>query len=102
LTASGARAGPGQCAAPSWVPFGSRIRVAGQVYTVTDRTARRFRHNTIDIWLPTRHQYLRHGVRWEQVWIWPKENHRARHRHLSALPLLQHRRTPHPRRLSQL
>jgi len=69
ITASGCRSGPGQCAAPSWVPFGSRVKVDGQWYRVTDRTAKRFRHNTIDVWNPSRRECLRRGVKWTTVEI---------------------------------
>ncbi len=68
-TASGRMAGPGQCAAPAWVPFGSKVCVDGKVYVATDRTAKRFRQNTVDIWMPTRQRCMNWGVRYIDVRI---------------------------------
>lgn len=70
VTASGCRSGPGQCAAPAWVPFGSRVHVPGVGWLrVTDRTARRFRANTVDVWLPTHRKCIKFGVRYLPVRI---------------------------------
>lgn len=69
VTASGRWTKSGQCAAPSWVPFGSIVVVAGREYVVTDRTAKRFRRNTVDIWLPTHAECVKHGVKWQTVTI---------------------------------
>jgi 3D (Asp-Asp-Asp) domain-containing protein len=57
-TASGTPSGVGQCAAPVDVPFGSRVYVPalGRAFVVTDRTHHRFRHSTVDIFLPSREQ----------------------------------------------
>jgi 3D (Asp-Asp-Asp) domain-containing protein len=64
VTASGQLTRPGTCAAPAGVPFGSRVYVPRVGWlTVTDRTARRFRHNTIDIFMPSRADCVRFGVR---------------------------------------
>ncbi len=54
-TASGVQSGVGQCAAPADIPFGSKIYIPalGRTFVVTDRTHRRFRHNTVDIFMPT-------------------------------------------------
>lgn len=62
-TASGVQSGVGQCAAPIDIPFGSRIHIPelGRTFLVTDRTARRFRHNTVDIFIPTRAACLQFG-----------------------------------------
>ncbi len=76
ITASGVRAGPGMCAAPEWVPFGSILIVDGKRYVCRDRTAKRFRHNTIDIWNGSRAECLRYGVKWQRVWIENKEKRR--------------------------
>jgi 3D (Asp-Asp-Asp) domain-containing protein len=56
LTAVGVPSGVGQCAAPADIPFGARVYVPAldRVFIVTDRTARRFRHNTVDLFIPSR------------------------------------------------
>lgn len=56
LTAAGISSGVGQCAAPADVPFGSRVYIPAldRTFIVTDRTARRFRHNTVDLFIPGR------------------------------------------------
>lgn len=63
ITAAGIESGYGQCAAPADIPFGSRIFVPelGQTFVVTDRTHRRFRHNTVDIFMPVRTDCLKFG-----------------------------------------
>ena len=63
LTASGVPAGEGQCAAPANVPFGAKVYIPalGRTLIVTDRTARRFRRNTIDVFLPDRAACLEFG-----------------------------------------
>ena len=55
LTASGRRVGVGQCAAPPSIPFGSKVYIPalGRSFVVTDRTHPRFRHNTVDIFIPS-------------------------------------------------
>ena len=55
VTASGVNSGVGQCAAPADIPFGSRVYIPklGRTFVVTDRTAKRFRHNTVDLFMPT-------------------------------------------------
>lgn len=65
-TASGAQAGVGQCAAPIDIPFGSRIYIPAlhRTLVVTDRTHPRFRHNTVDIFLPREQQCLNFGCRY--------------------------------------
>ncbi len=66
LTASGVPSGIGQCAAPADIPFGSKIYIPAldRTFIVTDRTAKRFRHNTVDLFMPTRSQCLRFGRRY--------------------------------------
>lgn len=56
LTAAGVPSGVGQCAAPADIPFGSRIYIPAldRTFIVTDRTAQRFRHNTVDLFIPDR------------------------------------------------
>jgi len=63
ITASGRRVGPGQCAAPANIPFGSKVYIPalGRSFVVTDRTHRRFRHNTVDIFMPSRELCIRFG-----------------------------------------
>ncbi len=62
-TASGVHSGLGQCAAPADIPFGSQIYVPAldRTFVVTDRTHRRFRRSTVDIFMPTRSQCREFG-----------------------------------------
>lgn len=66
LTAAGVASGVGQCAAPADIPFGARIYIPalGRTFVVTDRTARRFRHNTVDLFIPDRAECKRFGRRY--------------------------------------
>ena len=66
LTAAGVPSGPGQCAAPADIPFGAEIYVPalGRTFLVTDRTAKRFRHNTVDIFLSDRRACLQFGCQY--------------------------------------
>jgi 3D (Asp-Asp-Asp) domain-containing protein len=54
VTASGKQVGVGQCAAPIDIPFGAKVYIPAlkREFVVTDRTNRRFRHNTVDIFMP--------------------------------------------------
>ncbi|MBL8878571.1 MAG: 3D domain-containing protein [Phycisphaerales bacterium] len=54
VTASGVRSGVGQCAAPADIPLGSVVYIPSlkRHFVVTDRTHRRFRHNTVDLFIP--------------------------------------------------
>lgn len=63
VTASGAYTAIGQCAAPEDIPFGSLVYVEelGRTFVVTDRTARRFRKNTVDIFIPSRDACIEFG-----------------------------------------
>lgn len=63
ITASGVPAGVGQCAAPADIPFGAHIYVPAldRTFVVTDRTAPRFRHNTVDLFIPARDACLKFG-----------------------------------------
>lgn len=65
-TAAGVPSGVGQCAAPADIPFGSRIYIPelDRTFIVTDRTAKRFRHNTVDLYLPDRTDCKRFGRRY--------------------------------------
>lgn len=66
LTASGVRSGVGQCAAPADIPFGSRIYIPAleRTFIVTDRTAKRFRRNTVDLFIPDRAKCREFGRRY--------------------------------------
>lgn len=66
LTACGIPSGVGQCAAPEDIPLGSRVFIPalGRTFIVTDRTHKRFRHNTIDIFMPSRDSCLAFGRRY--------------------------------------
>ncbi len=62
-TASGVQSGVGQCAAPGDIPFGSLVHVPAlnQTFVVTDRTHRRFRNSTIDIFMPAKRDCRQFG-----------------------------------------
>ncbi len=62
-TASGVPAGMGQCAAPADIPFGSIVYIPAldQRFVVTDRTHRRFRRGTVDIFMPNARQCRNFG-----------------------------------------
>ncbi|MGE0480474.1 MAG: 3D domain-containing protein [Phycisphaerae bacterium] len=66
ITACGIPSGVGQCAAPADIPLGSRVFIPalGRTFIVTDRTHKRFRHNTIDIFMPSRDSCLAFGRRY--------------------------------------
>ena len=63
LTAVGVPSGVGQCAAPADVPFGARVYIPAldRVFIVTDRTAKRFRQNTVELFMPSRAACKRFG-----------------------------------------
>jgi rare lipoprotein A len=73
VTASGIRSGVGQCAAPRDVPFGSKIYIPAlrRTFVVTDRTHPRFRHNTVDIFIPSEMKCLRFGRSYLECHITP-------------------------------
>lgn len=56
ITAAGVPSGVGQCAAPADIPLGSIIHIPslGRSFVVTDRTHRRFRQSTVDLFIPGR------------------------------------------------
>jgi 3D (Asp-Asp-Asp) domain-containing protein len=72
ITAAGVPSGVGQCAAPSDIPFGSLVYVPelGRTFVVTDRTHQRFRHNTVDIFIPDRQDCLEFGLNYLDVEIY--------------------------------
>jgi 3D (Asp-Asp-Asp) domain-containing protein len=69
VTASGRWTRVGQCAAPEDIPFGSRIYIPelDRTFVVTDRTAKRFRKNTIDIFMPNRGDCIEFGCNYLEV-----------------------------------
>jgi 3D (Asp-Asp-Asp) domain-containing protein len=58
ITASGIPSGVGQCAAPGDIPLGSTVYIPdlGRTFVVTDRTHRRFRRSTVDIFIPSKRE----------------------------------------------
>jgi len=63
ITASGARVGHGVIAA-NFLPFGTKVRIGNQTYTVLDRMNARYDNKyIIDIWMPTRAEAIQHGAR---------------------------------------
>lgn len=79
LTAAGVQSGEGQCAAPADIPLGSKVYIPelDRTLIVTDRTHKRFRHNTIDIFMPSRDACLQFGRKYLTCEITlPAEAHR--------------------------
>ena len=72
LTAAGVPSGVGQCAAPGDIPFGSVVYIPSldRSFVVTDRTARRFRHNTVDLFMPGRQDCLNFGLNYLECEIY--------------------------------
>lgn len=88
LTASGVMSGLGQCAAPGDVPFGSIVYIPAldRSFVVTDRTHKRFRHNTVDLFIPERAACLAFGREYLEVVITPPaQPYRYRCESLAAL-----------------
>jgi 3D (Asp-Asp-Asp) domain-containing protein len=78
-TAAGIPSGVGQCAAPEDVPFGSIIYIPSlnRSFVVTDRTHKRFRQTTVDIFMPDREECLEFGrSHLDCVIILPETPHR--------------------------
>lgn len=75
LTAAGVPSDVGQCAAPADVPFGSTVYIPAlnRKFVVTDRTHKRFRHNTIDIFMPDRNECLEFGRHYLDCVITPPD-----------------------------
>ncbi len=71
VTAAGVPSGLGQCAAPSDIPIGSRIHIPalGRTFVVTDRTHRRFRNSTVDLFLPCPDRCRQFGRKYLEVQI---------------------------------
>lgn len=70
-TASGVQSGVGQCAAPGYVPFGSKVYIPAldRTFIVTDRTHRRFRNSTVDIFIPSKSDCVQFGRSFLEVEI---------------------------------
>jgi 3D (Asp-Asp-Asp) domain-containing protein len=68
VTASGVHVGVGQCAAPGDIPFGAEVYIPelGRTFVVTDRTHRRFRHNTVDVFIPSKKLCREFGRRYHE------------------------------------
>jgi 3D (Asp-Asp-Asp) domain-containing protein len=64
-TACGVPSGVGQCAAPGDIPFGATVYIPelDRTFVVTDRTHRRFRRSTVDIFIPSHAACLEFGCR---------------------------------------
>jgi 3D (Asp-Asp-Asp) domain-containing protein len=62
-TAAGVPSGLGQCAAPGYIPLGSVVHIPalGRSFVVTDRTHKRFRNSTIDIFIPSQQECRNFG-----------------------------------------
>lgn len=63
ITASGIPSGVGQCAAPGDIPLGSTVYIPDldRTFVVTDRTHRRFRRSTVDIFIPSKKDCRKFG-----------------------------------------
>lgn len=63
LTAAGTLAGKGQCAAPEDIPFGTEVYIPAlnKTFVVTDRTHKRFRQNTVDLFMPVKEECKKFG-----------------------------------------
>ncbi len=69
ITASGTQSGVGQCAAPGYIPFGTTVYIPelNRTFVVTDRTHRRFRQSTVDIFIPSQQACKDFGCRFTNV-----------------------------------
>lgn len=65
-TACGVQSGVGQCAAPGDIPFGTTVYIPelNRTFVVTDRTHKRFRNSTVDIFIPAKSACKRFGCRY--------------------------------------
>jgi 3D (Asp-Asp-Asp) domain-containing protein len=59
------------CAAPPWIPFGTHLIIDGVPgeWVVEDWTAKRFRHNTVDLYMKDRKTAIKWGRKPRKVWI---------------------------------
>ena len=60
ITASGKKVSRGMVAGPRNVPFGTKVEIDGNIYTVEDRTAKKY-NGRWDIYLPNRKECLENG-----------------------------------------
>ena len=67
ITASGKKVSRGMVAGPRNVPFGTKVEIDGNIYTVEDRTHKRF-DGRWDIYLPDREKCLENGKKSLTVW----------------------------------
>ncbi len=70
-TASGVQSGVGQCAAPGDIPFGSTVYIPAlnRTFVVTDRTHKRFRRSTVDVFIPSKRACREFGCSYLEVEI---------------------------------
>lgn len=79
ITAAGIPSGVGQCAAPEDVPFGSIVHIPAlkRSFVVTDRTHKRFRQTTVDLFMPDRQECLEFGLNYlDCIITYPPKPHR--------------------------
>ena len=69
ITASGKIIKQGMVAAPRNIPFGTRVKIDGAVYTVEDRTARRY-NNRFDIYTSSHQEAIKKGVKRTKIIIY--------------------------------
>jgi 3D (Asp-Asp-Asp) domain-containing protein len=69
VTASGKKVGSGTIAA-NFLPFGTKVRIENEIYTVNDRMSSRYDGKyVIDIWKPSRPEAMQYGTRIVEVEI---------------------------------
>lgn len=88
VTAAGLPSGVGQCAAPADIPFGTRIYIPAldRTFVVTDRTHRRFRHNTVDLFIPSAADCKQFGRKYLECHMTlPRKTHHYGSRDLAAV-----------------
>lgn len=102
LTAAGVPSGVGQCAAPADIPFGSVIYIPElqRSFVVTDRTARRFRHNTVDLFIPSQERCLQFGRHYLECRI-SKPSTPVQYGSPDLLPSSRRAQTANPGKLAQ-
>ena len=75
-TAAGTQAGVGQCAAPGDIPFGTVVYIPAldRTFVVTDRTHKRFRKSTVDLFVPGCRDAKEFGLNFfEVVFVLPED-----------------------------
>jgi 3D (Asp-Asp-Asp) domain-containing protein len=66
IGASGHKMQVGQVAASRSLKFGTRLKIAGKIYTVTDRLAKRY-DSRVDIYCNSHEEALKLGIKTERV-----------------------------------